>query len=110
VRSYLYIIYIDNIDPYNDFETLKPEQKALLGICCLLLWVSIVQFFPINSATYSIAATMQTAFPRILAFLASFLPVYCAFMFLAIVLFGSDVSRDILYTILCYTVLCMIYT
>lgn len=79
-------------DPYDDLENLEDGQKALVGICVLFLWMAVVQFIPVQSQVYALAATIQTAFPRIFAFLLTFLPVFLAFVFFGIALFGSELG------------------
>lgn len=79
-------------DPYDDLENLQSGQKALVGISILFLWMSVVQFIPIQSPVYAVAATVQTAFPRIFAFLLSFIPVFLAFVFFGITLFGAELG------------------
>lgn len=54
--------------------------------------MAVVQFIPVQSPVYALAATFQTAFPRIFAFLLSFVPVFLAFVFFGIALFGSELG------------------
>eukprot|EP01033_Poteriospumella_lacustris_P000476 gene476-316_t len=79
-------------DPYDDLENLEDGQKALVGIGVLFLWMAVIQFIPVQSPVYALAATIQTAFPRIFAFLLTFLPVFLAFVFFGIALFGSELG------------------
>lgn len=79
-------------DPYDDLENLVGWQQGLLGVGILLLWMTIVQFLSVQSPIYAIAATVQMAMPRVLAFLTSFLPVYFAFLFLGMALFGAELG------------------
>lgn len=79
-------------DPYDDLENLEKGQKALVGLSIFGLWMTTVQFIPAISPVYAFAATIQTAFPRIFAFLLSFIPVFLAFVFFGIALFGTELG------------------
>ena len=67
-------------------------EKSMLGLSVLMIWIAVLQFLYFSPSLYAIAMTMQTALPRILAFSASFFPVYFSFIFLGMGLFGADVS------------------
>jgi hypothetical protein len=63
-------------------------DKALMGLGCLIMWTTILQFLYFLPPLYAFTMTVQTAVPRILAFLAGFLPIYFAFVFLGVGVFG----------------------
>ncbi len=85
--------FIGISDPENVLQDYKTYEKALLGLATLFFYVTIVQYLPRQSPIYSIAATIGMALPRIIGFFIGFLPVYLAFLFLGLALFGAKLGQ-----------------
>jgi hypothetical protein len=70
------------------FVNFTSSDKALMGLASLVMWTTILQFLYFLPPLYAFTMTVQTAVPRILAFLAGFLPIYFAFVFLGVGIFS----------------------
>eukprot|EP00981_Chlorochromonas_danica_P001176 scaffold261_cov169-Ochromonas_danica.AAC.10 len=78
-----------NEDRYLNLST---TGKALLGASNIIMWSTALQFMVIWPSAYAIALTMQTALPRVLLFLAGFLPMFLGFVVLGVVLFSKKMG------------------
>ena len=67
-------------------------DKLLLGVACMLLWGTVLQFLTFDPRVYSIAQTISTALPRITPYFVGFVPVILAFIVLAISIWGAELG------------------
>jgi hypothetical protein len=68
------------------------SYKIMLGLSCLLLWGTVLQFLTFDPRVYAVAMTFSVAAPRILPYIVGVVPVYLSFVFLAIAVWGADLG------------------
>jgi len=68
------------------------SDKLMLGLSCLLLWGTVLQFLTFDPRVYAVAMTFAVAAPRILPYFVGVVPVYLSFVFLAIAVWGADLG------------------
>ena len=68
------------------------SDKIMLGLSCLLLWGTVLQFLTFDPRVYAVAMTFSVAAPRILPYIVGVVPVYLSFVFLAIAVWGADLG------------------
>ena len=83
-------VLLNVVQAHNYSPSVLPH-KLCAGLGTLLLWTGLLRFLQPYPALYSLIPTLNAAAPRLLPFLAGFLPIFLAFALLGISLFGRDV-------------------
>ena len=65
-------------------------EKFGSGFGCMLLWLSLTQFYKHNKQYYSFILTMQHAIPLLLPFLIGVMPVFVGYAMFGMSYFGSQ--------------------
>ncbi|GMH56905.1 hypothetical protein TrRE_jg2546 [Triparma retinervis] len=65
-------------------------EKFGSGFGCMLLWLSLTQFYRHNKQYYSFILTMQHAIPLLLPFLVGVIPVFVGYAMFGVSYFGSQ--------------------
>ena len=64
--------------------------RIAIGIACLMLWLSLVQYLEFNPRYYVMVLTLKRAVPRIGAFLVGILPCFFGYSLLGLIVFGDQ--------------------
>lgn len=76
----------------TEYIPTTPADKLMLGLACMLLWGTLLQFLVFDRRVYGVAMSISVAFPRLVPYIVGVIPVYLAFVFLAISIWGSDLG------------------
>jgi hypothetical protein len=66
--------------------------RVSIGVSCMMLWFSLVQYLEFNPRYYIMILTLKTAIPRIGQFLVGILPVFIGYSLFGLILFGDQNS------------------
>jgi hypothetical protein len=64
--------------------------RLLIGLSCLMLWLSLVQYLEFSPRYYVMILTLKRAVPRIGRFLVGILPCFVGYALLGLILFGDQ--------------------
>jgi hypothetical protein len=74
----------------GEYVETKFWLKFLLGLGCLVQYVSLVQFFESRPRYYVLVLTLKRGIPRVAQFLLGACPLFFGFMLLGMILFGDQ--------------------
>jgi uncharacterized protein YybS (DUF2232 family) len=65
------------------------QHRVLLALGALLVWVTLLQYLKYYARNFVLARTLSRGLPQLLTFFVGSIPVFLAFCFFAVVVFGD---------------------
>ena len=65
-------------------------NEAVLGMGCFCSWITILQFLKPSTHSYTVIDTLSRSFSRLVPYICGILPIFMAFVFLAMCLFWES--------------------